>query len=141
MSNTIRLPAEWPLRISVGNDEYTDVWVNDMKFKMAYSFLNDDIDVIERELEQTVRSDYPLLSEAGLHLLQAGGKRIRPVFVLLSGMFGDYDINKIKYVAVTLEMIHMASLVHDDVIDDAEFAEGKTDHQSQVGQPHRHVYR
>ena len=76
--------------------------------------------MIERELEQTVRSDYPLLSEAGLHLLQAGGKRIRPVFVLLSGMFGDYDINKIKYVAVTLEMIHMASLVHDDVIDDAE---------------------
>ncbi len=96
--------------------------------------------MIERELEQTVRSDYPLLSEAGLHLLQAGGKRIRPVFVLLSGMFGDYDINKIKYVAVTLEMIHMASLVHDDVIDDAERG-GKTDHQSQVGQPHRHVYR
>lgn len=124
MSNIIRLLAESLPRISDGN-ENTDVWVNDMKFKMAYSFLNDDIDVIERELEQTVRSDYPLLSEAGLHLLQAGGKRIRPVFVLLSGMFGDYDINKIKYVAVTLEMIHMASLVHDDVIDDAELRRGK----------------
>lgn len=102
MLNIIRLLAESLPRISDGN-ENTDVWVNDMKFKMAYSFLNDDIDVIERELEQTVRSDYPLLSEAGLHLLQAGGKRIRPVFVLLSGMFGDYDINKIKYVAVTLK--------------------------------------
>lgn len=71
MSNIIRLLAESLPRISDGN-ENTDVWVNDMKFKMAYSFLNDDIDVIERELEQTVRSDYPLLSEAGLHLLQAG---------------------------------------------------------------------
>lgn len=72
MSNIIRLLAVSLPRISDGNNEYTDVWVNDMKFKMAYSFLNDDIDIIEKELEQTVRSDYPLLSEAGLHLLQAG---------------------------------------------------------------------
>lgn len=82
MLNIIRLLAESLPRISDGN-ENTDVWVNDMKFKMAYSFLNDDIDVIERELEQTVRSDYPLLSEAGLHLLQAGGN----VFGLFSCCF------------------------------------------------------
>ncbi len=49
-----------------------------MKLKAMISFLNHDIDIIEKELEQTVRSDYALLSEAGLHLLQAGGKRIRP---------------------------------------------------------------
>ncbi|MCY8607527.1 heptaprenyl diphosphate synthase, partial [Bacillus sonorensis] len=66
-----------------------------MKLTTLYSFLNEDIDLIEKELEKTVHSDYPLLSEASLHLLQAGGKRIRPVFVLLSGMFGEYDINKI----------------------------------------------
>ncbi|MCY8526628.1 heptaprenyl diphosphate synthase, partial [Bacillus atrophaeus] len=57
MSNIIRLLAVSLPRISDGNNEYTDVWVNDMKFKMAYSFLNDDIDIIEKELEQTVRSD------------------------------------------------------------------------------------
>ncbi|MGG3574977.1 heptaprenyl diphosphate synthase component II [Bacillus gobiensis] len=96
-----------------------------MKFNSLYSFLNEDIDLIEKELERTVQSDYSLLSEAGLHLLQAGGKRIRPVFVLLSGMFGEYDIHRIKHVAVALELIHMASLVHDDVIDDAELRRGK----------------
>ncbi|MCJ2146199.1 heptaprenyl diphosphate synthase component II [Bacillus sp. B19-2] len=96
-----------------------------MKLTTFYSFLNDDIELIEKELEKTVHSDYPLLSEASLHLLQAGGKRIRPVFVLLSGMFGEYDINKIKNVAVSLELIHMASLVHDDVIDDAELRRGQ----------------
>ncbi|MFN2745588.1 MULTISPECIES: heptaprenyl diphosphate synthase component II [Bacillus] len=96
-----------------------------MKLTTLYSFLNDDIDLIEKELERTVHSDYPLLSEASLHLLQAGGKRIRPVFVLLSGMFGEYDISKIKNVAVSLELIHMASLVHDDVIDDAELRRGQ----------------
>ncbi|GAA2704384.1 heptaprenyl diphosphate synthase component II [Aeromicrobium ponti] len=65
------------------------------------------------------------MHQASLHLLQAGGKRIRPVFVLLAAKFGDYDINKIKNVAVSLELIHMASLVHDDVIDDAELRRGK----------------
>ncbi|QNG61432.1 heptaprenyl diphosphate synthase component II [Bacillus sp. PAMC26568] len=96
-----------------------------MKFKMTYSFLNADLDLIEQELEKTVSSNEPLLSEAGLHLLQAGGKRIRPVFVLLSAMFGEYDIDKVKKVAIALEIIHMASLVHDDVIDDSELRRGR----------------
>ncbi|WP_226666876.1 heptaprenyl diphosphate synthase component II [Metabacillus litoralis] len=96
-----------------------------MKYKALYSFLNNDLSIIEQELEKTSISEYSLLKEANLELLQAGGKRIRPVFVLLSSMFGDYNINKVKYVAVALETIHMASLVHDDVIDDAEMRRGK----------------
>ncbi|MGD6815752.1 heptaprenyl diphosphate synthase component II [Metabacillus sp. 84] len=96
-----------------------------MKFKNIYTFLNKDLDLIEKELALTVQSDYPMLSEAGLDMLQAGGKRIRPVFVLLSGMFGDYSIDRIKHTAVALEIIHMATLVHDDVIDDAELRRGR----------------
>ncbi|GLB57994.1 heptaprenyl diphosphate synthase component 2 [Cytobacillus sp. NCCP-133] len=92
---------------------------------MMYSFLNSDLNVIEDELEETIKAESPLLHQASLHLLQAGGKRIRPVFVLLAAKFGDYDIDKIKNVAVSLELIHMASLVHDDVIDDAELRRGK----------------
>lgn len=90
-----------------------------------YSFLNADINIIEKTLEDTVEAESPLLRQASLHLLQAGGKRIRPVFVLLSGKFGDYDIHVMKNVAVALELIHMASLVHDDVIDDAELRRGQ----------------
>jgi heptaprenyl diphosphate synthase len=60
-----------------------------------------------------------------MHTLQAGGKRIRPVFVLLAGKFGQYDINIMKNVAVALELIHMASLVHDDVIDNADLRRGQ----------------
>ncbi|NMD70317.1 heptaprenyl diphosphate synthase component II [Bacillus sp. DNRA2] len=96
-----------------------------MKYKLMYSFLNSDLNVIEKELEETINAEAPLLRQASLHLLKAGGKRIRPVFVLLAGRFGDYDINVIKNVAVTLELIHTASLVHDDVIDDAELRRGK----------------
>lgn len=96
-----------------------------MKLKMMYSFLNSDIDIIEKTLEETIQADSLLLRQTSLHTLQAGGKRIRPVFVLLGGKFGSYDINIIKNVAVALELIHMASLVHDDVIDDAEIRRGK----------------
>ena len=91
---------------------------------MMYSFLSSDLNVIEKELEETIEAQSPLLQQASLHLLKAGGKRIRPVFVLLAGKFGNYDINVIKNVAVTLELIHTASLVHDDVIDNAELRRG-----------------
>ncbi|MGD7045438.1 heptaprenyl diphosphate synthase component II [Jeotgalibacillus proteolyticus] len=97
-----------------------------MKLKMLYSFLKTDIDEIEKELNLAIESDAALLKDASLHLLQAGGKRIRPVFVLLSAKTGEYDIHVIKNVAVALELIHMASLVHDDVIDDAELRRGRT---------------
>ncbi|WP_075982132.1 heptaprenyl diphosphate synthase component II [Bacillus massilinigeriensis] len=96
-----------------------------MKLQMMLSFLNQDINIIEKSLEETIHAESPILHQASLQLLQAGGKRIRPIFVLLSGKFGQYDINKIKNVAVALELIHMASLVHDDVIDDAELRRGR----------------
>ena len=96
-----------------------------MKFKMMYSFLNSDLDIIEKALEDAVYAESALLREASLHLLQAGGKRIRPIFVLLSAKFGSYDIQTMKKVAVSLELIHAASLIHDDVIDDAEIRRGE----------------
>lgn len=90
-----------------------------------YSFLNSDLATIEKTLEETVMADSSVLRESSLHLLQAGGKRIRPIFVLLAGQFGNYDIHVIKKAAVALELIHMASLVHDDVIDDADLRRGQ----------------
>jgi heptaprenyl diphosphate synthase len=96
-----------------------------MKMKMLYTYLNADLTQIEKELEETIQAESQLLRQASLHLLKAGGKRIRPVFVLLGGKFGNYDIKTIKNVAVSLELIHMASLVHDDVIDDAELRRGQ----------------
>ncbi|RFU69095.1 heptaprenyl diphosphate synthase component II [Bacillus sp. V59.32b] len=95
-----------------------------MKLKMLYSYLNTDLQIIENELEATIQADSPVLRQASLHLLQSGGKRIRPVFVLLAGKFGHYDIHVMKNAAIALELIHMASLVHDDVIDDSDLRRG-----------------
>lgn len=96
-----------------------------MKLKMIYSDLKADIDILERELEKALNSSSRVINEASLHLLQAGGKRIRPIFVIISAKFGDYNIDRVKNIAVPLELIHTASLVHDDVIDNADLRRGR----------------
>jgi len=96
-----------------------------MKLMQLYASMKSDLQAIEDEMAKAVASDLPSLTETSLHLLKAGGKRIRPVFVLLSGKFGDYSLDTLKKVAVPLELIHMATLVHDDVIDDAETRRGQ----------------
>ncbi|MFC5467769.1 polyprenyl synthetase family protein [Cohnella suwonensis] len=96
-----------------------------MKLIQLYASMKSELQSIEDEMARTVTSDLPILSETSLHLLKAGGKRIRPVVVLLSGKFGNYSLETLKKVAVPLELIHMATLVHDDVIDDADTRRGQ----------------
>ncbi|WP_181348228.1 heptaprenyl diphosphate synthase component II [Thalassobacillus sp. CUG 92003] len=96
-----------------------------MKLAMIYSFLKQDLAKIEEAINHTIQAEHPVLTEASTQLLEAGGKRIRPVFVLLAGKCGDYELDRMKAVAVSLELIHTASLVHDDVIDEAELRRGQ----------------
>lgn len=96
-----------------------------MKLWDIYATMKQDVSYIEEQLERSIANDLRTLNDASLQLLKAGGKRIRPVFVLLAGKFGTYDLERLKYVAVPLELIHMASLVHDDVIDDADTRRGQ----------------
>jgi heptaprenyl diphosphate synthase len=96
-----------------------------MKILDIYARLKKDMNYIEKELEKSIYSDYTIMRETSAHLLKAGGKRIRPVFVLLAGQFGKYQLDQMKNVAVPMELIHMATLVHDDVIDDADSRRGQ----------------
>ncbi|MHA6251097.1 heptaprenyl diphosphate synthase component II [Oceanobacillus sp. CAU 1775] len=96
-----------------------------MKLPKTYGYLKKDLDKIETSLNQVIQADHPILRNASTELLQAGGKRIRPVFVLLAGQLGDFQAEQISKAAVSLELIHMATLVHDDVIDEAELRRGK----------------
>lgn len=89
-----------------------------------YANFRKDLTFIEKELERSVDSASPIIRQASLHLLRAGGKRIRPIFVILSSEFGNYSLEDVSKVAVSLELVHMASLVHDDVIDDSDMRRG-----------------
>ncbi|WP_085992031.1 heptaprenyl diphosphate synthase component II [Oceanobacillus senegalensis] len=97
-----------------------------MRLPKTYGYLKKDLDFIEASLHKTIQAKHYILRNASTDLLDAGGKRIRPVFVLLSSQLGEFDMEKVQKVAVSLELIHMATLVHDDVIDEAELRRGKT---------------
>jgi heptaprenyl diphosphate synthase len=90
--------------------------------------LEDDVserlDEIERELAQATASGFPLLEEAAGYLLAAGGKRFRPLLVVLGGHFGDPSDPRLVTVAVAVELTHLATLYHDDVIDEARTRRG-----------------
>lgn len=96
-----------------------------MNFQMVYQTLRKDLDSIEKKIEEVLTSTSPTLQDTSVHYLRSGGKRLRPMLVLLSAKFGDATRPIIKDVAVALELIHMASLIHDDVIDDAETRRGR----------------
>jgi len=87
----------------------------------GFGFFNikDELDIVEKELQKVVRTNDPLLTETSAHLLNAGGKRLRPAFALVAGKTCARPSDKLIPLATALELIHMASLVHDDVIDDS----------------------
>lgn len=84
-----------------------------------------DLNKVEKELIRVLKVDDPVLSQTCISLLQAGGKRMRPGFTLLAGKFFDYSFEKLLPIAVALEIIHMATLVHDDVVDASLTRRGK----------------
>ncbi|MEW6770963.1 MAG: polyprenyl synthetase family protein [Bacillota bacterium] len=81
--------------------------------------IRDDLAYVEKELKKVVAGFPPVLSDPATHLLAAGGKRLRPAFALLGGHFGRYELERVVPLAVAVELIHMATLVHDDVVDGA----------------------
>lgn len=87
--------------------------------------LNREVKEVEKLLNTYINSDQKTINEACRYLLSSGGKRIRPLFTLIASQFGDSQSQDVRVVATTLELIHMASLVHDDVIDKSEKRRGK----------------
>ncbi|SDN15324.1 polyprenyl synthetase family protein [Allokutzneria albata] len=79
---------------------------------------------VERLLHTVVQSDFEFVTEASLHLVEAGGKRIRPLFTLLAANFGDADQDDVVTAAAVVELIHLATLYHDDVMDEATMRRG-----------------
>ncbi|MEB8067067.1 polyprenyl synthetase family protein [Mammaliicoccus fleurettii] len=87
--------------------------------------INKEVKEIERQLNNYIDSEQTTINEACQYLLTSGGKRIRPLFTLIASQFGEQYSKDVITVATTLELIHMASLVHDDVIDKSDKRRGK----------------
>ncbi|QSO53445.1 polyprenyl synthetase family protein [Alicyclobacillus curvatus] len=105
-----------------------------MDFRQVYDEYRTDLQEIDRLLRRSMESDNDLLASSSLQLLEAGGKRIRPLFALLCSELGRRgDRARVHTLAASIELVHMASLVHDDVIDDASVRRGHPTVRAQYG--------
>ena len=89
------------------------------------SRLRERMAVVERALSEHVRSRAPFITETASHLMEAGGKRFRPLLVLLAAEAGDRpESDEVVTAACVVELTHLASLYHDDVMDEALLRRG-----------------
>ncbi|MEW2507863.1 polyprenyl synthetase family protein [Amycolatopsis sp. CA-161197] len=79
---------------------------------------------VEAMLRDVVKSDVQAVHDAALHLVEAGGKRFRPLFTLLSAQFGPRQGDHVLIAAAAVELVHLATLYHDDVMDEATMRRG-----------------
>ncbi|MFB4422645.1 polyprenyl synthetase family protein [Streptomyces sp. QL37] len=79
---------------------------------------------VEAGLLDATKSEVPFITEAAQHLVSAGGKRFRPLLVMLAAQFGDPDAPGVVPSAVVVELTHLATLYHDDVMDEADVRRG-----------------
>jgi heptaprenyl diphosphate synthase len=95
-----------------------------VKAHQLFEDISSDLTQVEAGLLRVVSPQQEILTQIGGHLLQAGGKRMRPALFLLTAKTQEYNMERLLPVAVSLELIHMATLVHDDVIDEAKTRRG-----------------
>jgi heptaprenyl diphosphate synthase len=79
---------------------------------------------VEALLRSHTRSEYPFVDETAHHLVVAGGKRLRPLLTLLTAQYGDSNADGVIAAAVACEITHLATLYHDDVMDEAPLRRG-----------------
>ena len=79
---------------------------------------------VELALMASVGSEHPFVREAAGHLMAAGGKRFRPMLALLAAQLGDPEAPEVTSAAVVCELTHLATLYHDDVMDEAAVRRG-----------------
>ncbi len=96
-----------------------------MQISTIYEPIREDLNKVKEELRSICEVDFPQLSEMLNHIIISGGKGIRPALTLLAGKFYDYNLSRLLPMATAVELMHTATLVHDDAIDNALVRRGK----------------
>ena len=98
-----------------------------------FELLRDDLAAIEREFGRDTVSDVAAITEIGEYLRVGGGKRLRPALLLLSSKLFNYEGRGAVRLGAVVEIIHTATLVHDDIIDEAKTRRGRPAANTQWG--------
>jgi octaprenyl-diphosphate synthase len=95
-----------------------------MDLPAIQALVDDDRRAVDAEITQRLHSDVVLVNQVGAHIIQAGGKRLRPLIVLLAARALGYRGRQHISLAAIVEFIHTATLLHDDVVDDSPLRRG-----------------
>src|SRR5215472_17122271 len=93
----------------------------------------EDLAVVEAALRDNSFGGDEMFAEVSRHMMQAGGKRFRAMLVLLAARFGDHRDKRIVPAAAAIELTHLATLFHDDVMDEADMRRGHPSANSRFG--------
>ena len=104
-----------------------------MDIKKILKLVDSDLIRVGEELKKNLQSDVGLIPEVGEHLILSGGKRLRPMLLLMVADLAGYKGDKHILLAAVVEFIHTATLLHDDVVDNAELRRGKSSANSLWG--------
>src|SRR3989304_8769179 len=95
--------------------------------------IQEDLEFVERETYERLKNNVSLISNIGMHIAKSGGKRLRPALVLLSAKLCGYTGERSIDIACVVEFIHTATLLHDDVVDEADIRRGSPSANSKWG--------
>ena len=98
-----------------------------------YPEIKSELNKVQKMTEENARCKDKVIESSIMELVQSGGKMIRPGFSVIASKFGNYIPERTRAMATVVEMFHMATLVHDDVIDDSKLRRGKETVQSKYG--------
>ena len=106
---------------------------------MTLDFLNsvigDDMAAVDRVLRESLASDVVMIREVASYIIAGGGKRLRPALLLLAARACGYEGRDHHTLAAAIEMIHTATLLHDDVVDESKLRRGKETANARFGNP------
>ncbi|HEU5227444.1 MAG TPA: polyprenyl synthetase family protein, partial [Ktedonobacteraceae bacterium] len=84
-----------------------------------------DLDLVDATFQERAASGLDILNSASMHALGSPGKRLRTAITLLAGKLSTYRFDKLLPLSVAFEMVHLATLIHDDIVDEASTRRGK----------------
>ena len=90
-----------------------------------FSRLDDDLQLIEAEINKNLHSSVPLIAHVSRYIIRSGGKRLRPLLMVLAARLLNYRGDDQYALSIVFEYLHAATLLHDDVVDNAELRRGK----------------
>jgi len=95
--------------------------------------IEEELLTLEEDLLAWAKTNIKLIKQPLQDMIVSGGKRLRPAMVLAASRFGNYDFENVRQLAVSVELIHTATLIHDDIIDDSPLRRGIPSIQSRLG--------